>query len=56
MNFLQHKCTKEKTNNTCYVRVSQKAYSSLSNKHVGWNKTCRLENLAKFGNFETKIV
>ena len=25
---------------------------SLSNKSAGWNKTCRLENLTKFRNFE----
>ena len=27
-------------------------YSSLSNKHAGWNKTCSMENQAKFENFE----
>ena len=26
-------------------------YSNLSNKCAGWNKTCRLENSANFGNF-----
>ena len=28
----------------------QGKYSSLSKKHAGWNKTFKLENLAKFGN------
>ena len=27
-------------------------YSTLSNKRAGWNKVCRLENSAKFGNFK----
>ena len=32
--------------------ASVSKYSILSNKRAGWNKVCRLENLAKFGNFE----
>ena len=27
-------------------------YPTLSNKHAGWNKMCRLENSVKFGNFQ----
>ena len=34
---------------TCILN-SPNTYSTLSNKRAGWNKVCRLENSAKFGN------
>ena len=38
---------------TIPTRISfENMYFTLSNKRERWSKTCRLENLAKFGNFE----
>ena len=37
--------------NVIYYTFKEK-YSTLSNKRAGWNKVCRLENSAKFGNLK----
>ena len=42
-----------KNNDKSLLLSTNPRYSSLSNKRAGWNKTCRLENLANFRNFET---
>ena len=35
-----------------FLHMYANAYSTLSNKRAGWNIVCRLENSAKYRNFE----